>query len=248
MYSKPQILRQIDDLIAGLEPYARKKYAYDVEPVLERLSVTERENREVMRRFIQGWRHNPYAIPKVEAIYRIHLPWSQASVYQTYQESVEAKRWFNIQGYPVGNEQLYFHGTKRECLLGDNGHIKLCESQSCSLCLIMKRGFDISRIGAGTGFLRFGSGIYTTSTSSKANDYSQNSVSSPRKAMLLNKVIVGNGKKLYWGDPTLTAPPPGFDSVIGEPAKNGRGELNYDELVVYSDKAIIPAFLIIYTP
>lgn len=66
------------------------------------------------------------------------------------------------------------------------------------------------------------------------------------KAMLLTKVVVGKGKKLLQGDVTLTSPPPGFNSVIGEPAATAIGDLNYDELVVYDQSAVVPAFLIIY--
>ncbi|PVF90825.1 hypothetical protein CPB86DRAFT_878821 [Serendipita vermifera] len=107
-------------------------------------------------------------------------------------------------------------------------------------------------VGAATGFSRFGRGIYTSATSSKSDGYSVNLASSTvgayssLKAMLLTKVVVGRGKKLNYGDTSLTSPPSGFDSVIGEPAGVSLGDLNYDELVVYENNAVIPAFLIIY--
>ncbi|PVF94288.1 ADP-ribosylation [Serendipita vermifera] len=145
-----------------------------------------------------------------------------------------------------GNERRRFHGTRRECSVGNNGSTKLCSSPTCSLCCIMKRGFDLNKAGSATGFSRFGQGIYTSATSSKANSYSTNSTMTPFKAVLLNKVVVGKGKKLYFGDSSLDGAPPGYDSILGEPAKNGRGELNYDELVVYDQRAIIPSFLIVY--
>ena len=48
----------------------------------------------------------------------------------------------------------------------------------------------------------------------RSNDYSRNiGVTSNWKALLLNKVVVGNGKKLVKDDTSLTQPPPGFDSV-----------------------------------
>jgi len=48
----------------------------------------------------------------------------------------------------------------------------------------------------------------------RSNDYSKNvDINSELKALLLNKVVVGNGKKLIIDDTTLTTPPPGFDSV-----------------------------------
>ena len=60
---------------------------------------------------------------------------------------------------------------------------------------------------------RFGSGVYTSSTSSKSNDYSSNVKPSKQKAMLLNKVVVGKGYKMTQDNTTLTAPPQGYDSV-----------------------------------
>ena len=48
----------------------------------------------------------------------------------------------------------------------------------------------------------------------RSNDYSKNiGVDSEWKALLLNKVVVGNGKKLIQNDTSLTEPPTGFDSV-----------------------------------
>lgn len=48
----------------------------------------------------------------------------------------------------------------------------------------------------------------------RSNDYSKNvGINSEWKALLLNKVVVGNGKRLINDDTSLTAPPPGFDSV-----------------------------------
>ena len=89
-----------------------------------------------------------------------------------------------------------------------------------------------------TGWGKFGAGIDTSSTSSKfacsterlvveltadfqafpprSNDYSKNmGIHSDLKALLLNKVVVGNGKKLTRSTPSLTAPPAGYDSVSG---------------------------------
>ena len=53
----------------------------------------------------------------------------------------------------------------------------------------------------------------------RSNDYSRNiGVNSKWKALLLNKVVVGNGKKLTQDNTSLTKPPPGYDSVsIFEP-------------------------------
>ena len=48
----------------------------------------------------------------------------------------------------------------------------------------------------------------------RSNDYSKNGRNTSKwKALLLNKVVVGRGMKLTQDNPTLTQPPPGYDSV-----------------------------------
>jgi hypothetical protein len=47
----------------------------------------------------------------------------------------------------------------------------------------------------------------------RSNDYSHNDCTSPLKAILLNKVVVGKGYKMTQDNTSLTAPPPGYDSV-----------------------------------
>lgn len=128
---------------------------------------------------------------------------------------------------------------------------------------------------------RFGSGIYTSSTSSKygpttsshaitqsdfgafdrSDDYSENKLASNLKAVMLNKVVVGKGCKLTNNQPTLTAPPAGYDSVspfvisltsasalstfMQVLAEKGAG-LRDDEVIVYTNDAIRPSYLIMY--
>ena len=48
----------------------------------------------------------------------------------------------------------------------------------------------------------------------RSNDYSRNTgVVSDWKALLLTNVVVGQGMKLTADNTSLTAPPPGYDSV-----------------------------------
>ena len=150
---------------------------------------------------------------------------------------MEARGKFVAMGRSCGNEKRRWHGTKRKCHLGDPGNTRFCTQEGCSLCCIIKSSFNLRFSKSATGWGRFGCGIYTSSTSSKfvparsnklfsnthltqiilaprSNDYSENvGISSGLKALLLNKVVVGNGKKMINDDTSLTAPPPGFDSV-----------------------------------
>jgi len=96
----------------------------------------------------------------------------------------------------------------------------------------------------------------------RSNDYSQNDCKSNLKAILLNKVVVGKGYKVTHDLTSLTSPPAGYDSVsfieflfiwtylknyLKVLAEKG-GSLNYDELVVYTNDAILPSFLVMYEP
>ena len=144
--------------------------------------------------------------------------------------AVEVRGRFAARGLITGNQLRRWHGTIRNCNVGENGRTSLCYSSQCSLCCIIKTSFDVAYSGKNTGWGRFGNGIYTSSASSKfvgftssskfalilvsrSNDYSYNRVSSPWKALLLACVVVGNPKTFTTDRPTLTQPPGGFDSV-----------------------------------
>ena len=143
---------------------------------------------------------------------------------------METRGRFAPYGLTSGNQLRRWHGTNRNCNVGDNGRTSLCYSSQCSLCCIIKASFDIAHSKKKTGWGRFGNGIYTSSASSKfveyspivtialtlvcrSNDYSTNLAYSPWKALLLSYVVVGNGKKFTTDQPGLTQAPAGFDSV-----------------------------------
>lgn len=69
--------------------------------------------------------------------------------------AVEARGNFVSAGRSAGNEHRRWHGTRRECRLGDKGHAKFCASTTCSLCCIVKTSFDLSLFGKKTGWGRY---------------------------------------------------------------------------------------------
>ncbi|KAJ7846147.1 hypothetical protein B0H13DRAFT_2255474 [Mycena leptocephala] len=215
-------------------------------PMILEVPVGHVTFKSVTDQFKASWRHTGKVCPPVRRVYKIVSTQAALAGYKAYQTTVENTGHFVASGRSAGNENRRWHGTRRECTLGDKGQAQFCSSTTCSLCCIIKSSFDISlwgkrRGGAGA---TFGKGIYTSSTSSKSNDYSNNDCSSSFKAILLNKVIVGKGCKLTQDNVSLTAPPAGYDSVLAEKG----GSLNYDELVVYTNDAIRPSFLVIYEP
>ncbi|KAJ7679199.1 hypothetical protein DFH06DRAFT_1465374 [Mycena polygramma] len=213
-------------------------------PMILEVPVGHETFKSVSEQFKASWRHTGKPCPPVRRVYKVVAPHATLASYNAYQATVEKTGHFVASGRSAGNENRRWHGTRRECNIGDKGQTQFCASATCSLCCIVKSSFDISLWGTKTGWGRFGKGIYTSSTSSKSNDYSHNDCSSSYKAMLLNKVIVGKGCKLTQDNVSLTAPPAGYDSVLAEKG----GSLNYDELVVYTNDAIRPSFLVIYEP
>lgn len=198
----------------------------------------------VAKQFNDTWKHTNIAGKVASRVYLVLNSSAQMAHYNAHRQAVEAKGNFTAKGRAPGNENRRWHGTKRKCLLGDPGHTQLCSDSTCALCCIVRTSFDIAFYKNNTSWGRFGCGIYSSSTSSKSDSYSANTQTSPLKAMLLNKVVVGRGQIVNQDSPNLTAPAAGFDSVLGEPG--GGGVLNFDECVVYTNDAIRPAYLVMY--
>jgi len=212
-------------------------------PVLIEVPDDHDNYRNVAMQFQQSWRHET-ACPEVRAVYKVINTAASLKKYEKYLDGVEAKGNFAAAGGSPGNENRRWHGTRRKCKIGDKGFTAFCTDANCALCCIIKTSFDLKFFRGATGWGRFGAGIYTSSTSSKSNDYSRNESNSKWKALLLNKVVVGKGKKLTQDDTTLTKPPAGHDSVLAEVVPGGA--LNYDELVVYDNDAARPSYLVMY--
>ncbi|KAK1231540.1 hypothetical protein PQX77_005332 [Marasmius sp. AFHP31] len=227
--------------------FCSKKCEDDAEnrgPMILEVPVGHTTFKSVADQFKSSWRHAGTSCPPVKRVYKIIATQASLSAYDSYKATVEARGQFATAGRSEGNENRRWHGTKRECQLGDKGQTQFCATTTCSLCCIIRTSYDISLWGKKTGWGRFGKGIYTSSTSSKSNDYSHNACKSNMKAILLNKVVVGKGCKMTHDSTSLTSPPPGYDSVLAEKG----GSLNYDELVVYTNDAIRPSYLVMYEP
>ncbi|KAF8808628.1 ADP-ribosylation [Phlegmacium glaucopus] len=196
------------------------------------------------KKFIRGWKHPDRKKPQLQAIYKIL--WSDASLkpYNDYRALVASSPALPDRSMDPANEQLLFHGTNRYCSLAEDGsRTRLCNLPACHLCSILRNSFDVLKCGTKHKFRRFGTGIYTTSCSSKADDYVLNGdESSKRRVLLASRVVVGNPHKRRQNATNMIEPPCGHHSVVGEPGI----DLNYEETVVYNNDAIRPAFLIVY--
>jgi hypothetical protein len=189
--------------------------------------------KSVANQFTQKWKTG--TPPQVRFIFKIMATKSTTADYEKYKAKLEAKNGHTKRGEEPGNERRRWHGTTRACNLGDSPtNTKFCSNSGCALCNIIKTTYRMSAAAGGL----FGSGIYTSATSSKSDTYSRNTCPSPYKSMMLNKVAVGKGYKLTAFQPSIKGPPPGYDAVIGDLAN--------DELIVYNNDGVRPSYLLIY--
>ena len=163
-------------------------------------------------------------------------------IFEVICKNVE-KRWSSYsatlaqQGSPTNVEQHY-HGTIIKCNLAVTRN--LCTDSGCGICGISQKGFRKKRIGKNISFKRFGHGFYLAPNSSKCHDYTQGSHT--HRAMLLCDVLPGNKHVVTTDQTHLTAPPRGYDSVYGQTGSR----LNYPEIVLYDEEAILPRYIIAY--
>ena len=132
----------------------------------------------------------------------------------------------------------YYHGTSLKCLIYQNGTV--CSDHACGICGISQKGMSSDLKASNIAFQRFGSGFYLAPNSSKCHDYTRGHDN--YRAMLLFDVAEGNKYIVKNNQTTLTAPPPGYDSVYGQSG----GILNYDEIVLYKLEALLPTHIVIY--
>ncbi|KAI0440355.1 hypothetical protein F4803DRAFT_527774 [Xylaria telfairii] len=184
--------------------------------------------------FNSGWTHQG----KSAKIQRIYLA-NDYDINRAYR----GKRFNKYRGN--ARYKTYFHGTQRACRIGRRGNrLEFCKKPECRLCGVLWHSFDVQYTGS---TCMFGKGIYTTPSSSKADIYAKNYYPfSQRHAILICRVISNHPQNLGVADHSLTSPAPGYDSVRGLTVAEG-GTLNFPEVVVYRNDAIVPVGVIFYT-
>ncbi|KAF6755458.1 hypothetical protein DFP72DRAFT_811528 [Ephemerocybe angulata] len=199
---------------------------------------------EVARSFRHGWKHPKKKLPRIYAIFRVTMPERDLKPFHRYRAQVTSTPSLSLSVTNPANEQLLFHGTTRCCSLGeDKRSTRVCDLPQCNLCCVIRSSFDVKKCGSKHRFKRFGLGIYNTTCSSKADDYTANpDHASNLRVVIASRVIVGRPYRRKKNATTLTEPPCGYHSVIGEPGI----DLNYEETVVYNNDAIRPAYVVVY--
>lgn len=204
---------------------------------------------KVRKDLIDNWRMTGPK-PTLERIFQVEMP-PQFNTHKAYRRRISAKR-----GRDNLNVVSHYHGTSSLCNVGVNASSRPCLDPGCNVCNIMANGFkcefaETSLVGGQRFALRFGVGLYSSSTSGKANDYSKGAelphAGKRFRGMFVVDVVAGMS---YKTDAARLRSPDvesilrnDYDSVMGIPGDN----LNFDELVVYDNDAMIPTFYISYS-
>ena len=140
------------------------------------------------------------------------------------------------------NERLVWHGCSEESLqaIQRDGFSKKC----CT-----DKHHELRHHEAG-GWQRFGVGFYFAPQSSKSHDYPLDEMErlppgTYTRSMLLCKVVAGKMFRAEFNKPELKSAPAGYNSVHG--VATPKGQLNYDEIAVYEEAAILPHAVVTYT-
>ena len=158
--------------------------------------------------------------------------------YDEYKASISPPR--QPDGVANGNELQVFHGCTAVAMDVDNPDS------------IVQTGFlkKYWKTSAGD-WQRFGPGFYFGQQASKSHDYPLPEMralayGTHKRCMLLCKVARGKAYRTQENIDTLKGQAPeGFDSVHGDARE--AGDLNYDEIVVYEEAAVLPFAIVEYT-
>lgn len=214
----------------------------------------------VKGQFVGAWRHSTVP-PTVVRIFQVRNSQSVHSRYIGYRDELEMRHGFTrSSAMGKGNEVRRFHGTASDpaCSFGIDVRSPPCVRPTCAVCRICSDSFDVRFAGSGSGgqrmALRYGKGLYFSSTSSKSNDYATGSEKAmhgqAHRLMFLSKVAQGAPHicdEEVMSDEAIEdmVHDQGKDSVVGRTIAQG-GALNHDELVVYKNEAAVPSYLIVY--
>jgi hypothetical protein len=181
------------------------------------------------------FKKDAYELVGVIAVHRVENP-RLASAYDAYKVSVSTGESTVVNG----NETHVFHGCAEAAM-------DLANPSSIIRTGFLKKYWKTS---AGE-WQRFGPGFYFGQQASKSHEYPLPEMQrlgpgEHTRKMLLCKVARGKVFKTAENMATLKgAAPAGFDSVHGDAQKGGA--LNFDELVVYRQEAVLPFAVVEYS-
>ncbi|XP_047981710.1 uncharacterized protein LOC125222886 [Salvia hispanica] len=179
--------------------------------------------------FKSSWLKMENPICKIERILKVHNTHRTIQRFEGYRDSIKLRAKRSARCAADGNELLRFHAATITCALGARGSSSLCGSApACGICAIIRHGFRCNKT----------IGVCTTASSGRADDCLAVGGGGPRRAMLVCRVIAGRVKPRVEDD----APAGSYDSL----AASNTAYPNMEELYVFSSRAILPCFVVIY--
>ena len=94
---------------------------------------------------MKTWEESGHAVPRIKDIYYVR----EADLDRTHR----GRRFDNYMSQHGGTWEHAFHGTNRECHIGDprkgvhNGHLKCCGDDICGICGIIRKSFKMAHAG-----------------------------------------------------------------------------------------------------
>ncbi|KAG9010485.1 hypothetical protein FRB90_007798 [Tulasnella sp. 427] len=206
-------------------------------PILLDVPKSDPKFADIVKQFNDTWQGGSQ--PTVHRICKVVNSKAVEDRFQAYRQKVETAGNWVSKGKTAGNENRRWHGTVRECTVGDDpNNLDMCTSTSCRLCCVIRTSFDMKYVAVGI----YGLGIYTSAFSSTSHGYTRVATKgSPYRAMFLTRIITGKEHIFVSGttDPNAKAPPAGHDSVA-VCAK-------HSALIVFQNEAICPSWLVLYS-
>ncbi|WOL06969.1 hypothetical protein Cni_G15704 [Canna indica] len=198
--------------------------------------------------FESGWKGKP---PAVHRILKIHNTGRALSRFEEYRDAVRSRAAAARKGggdercIADGNERLRFYCTTSLCCGGGGAPAPgACGRQYCSACAVVRHGF--------TGKDADADGIATHATSWGAHAALPEDLErefaflGARRAILVCRVVAGRVAQGHGAAGVAEEKDVGFDSVAPMSRQCG-GHFDEDELLVFSPRAVLPCFIIIYT-
>ncbi|EPS60213.1 hypothetical protein M569_14592, partial [Genlisea aurea] len=194
--------------------------------------------------FKSSWLMKDNPICKIERILKVQNTQRTIQRFEDYRDAVKiratARARKDARCAADGNELLRFRGASLACALGSRGSTSLCSGgASCGVCTIIRHGFQGSKFA----------GIRTTASSGRAHDcVLVGGESEARRAMLVCRVIAGRVQRAAEGGEDEEQQDGGaaegknYDSVASVAGVYS----NLEELFVFSSRAILPCFVVIY--
>ncbi|XP_057794811.1 uncharacterized protein LOC131011076 [Salvia miltiorrhiza] len=185
--------------------------------------------------FKSSWLKKDNPICKIDRILKVHNTQRTIQRFEDYRDAVKIRATANAAKRSArcaadGNELLRFHCATLTCSLGARGASSLCGSiPACGVCTVIRHGFQGAKA----------TGIRTTASSGRAHDCL--AAPAARRAMLVCRVIAGRVKRGP-EDADDGAAAGSYDSVAGHAGVYS----NMEELHVFSSRAILPCFVVIY--